>query len=76
MDSYAKMTQKSVLLYLLLSFVLNCIPLLKKAPKSFFEMDYAKTLHPSSIPWNPLCLSGFQRVNGTIPPFITLHSRW
>ena len=36
MDSYAKMTQKRVLLYLLLSFVLNCIPLLKKAPKSFF----------------------------------------
>ena len=31
------------------------------------------TLHPSSIPWNPLCLSGFQRLMGTIPPFITLH---
>ena len=30
MDSYAKMKQKRVLLYLLLSFVLNCIPLLKK----------------------------------------------
>ena len=30
MDGYAKMTQKRVLLYLLLSFVLNCIPLLKK----------------------------------------------
>ena len=73
MDSYAKMTQKRVLLYLLLSFVLNCIPLLKKAPKSFFEMDYAKTLHPSSIPWNPLCLSGVQGLNGTNLPFITLH---
>ena len=74
MDSYAKMKQKRVLLYLLLSFVLNCIPLLKKnAPKSFFEMDYAKTLHPSSIPWNSLCLSAFQRLNGTNPPFITLH---
>ena len=73
MDSYAKMTQKRVLLYLLLSFVLHCIPLLKNAPKSFFEMDYAKTLHPSSIPWNPLCLSGFQGLNGTNPPFITLH---
>ena len=36
-------------------------------------MDYAKNLHPSSIPWNPLCLSGFQRVTGTNPPFITLH---
>ena len=73
MDSYAKMTQKRVLLYLLLSFVLNCIPLLKKAPKSFFEMDYAKTLHPSSIPRNPLCLSAFQGLNGTNPPFIILH---
>ena len=31
------------------------------------------TLHPSSIPWNSLCLSGFQRLMGTIPPFITLH---
>lgn len=30
MDSYAKMKQKRVLLYFLLSFVLNCIPLLKK----------------------------------------------
>ena len=30
MDSYAKMKQKRVFLYLLLSFVLNCIPLLKK----------------------------------------------
>ena len=36
-------------------------------------MDYAKTLHPSSIPWNPLYLSGFQRLMGTILPFITLH---
>lgn len=26
MDSYAKMKQKRVLLYLLLSFVFNCIP--------------------------------------------------
>ena len=41
-----------------------------------FTIYQHKTLHPSSIPWNPLCLSGFQRVNGTIPPFITLHSRW
>ena len=38
-----------------------------------FTIYYHKTLHPSSIPWNSLCLSGFQRVNGTIPPFITLH---
>ena len=73
MDSYAKTKQKRVLLYLLLSFVLNCIPLLKNAPKSYFEMDYAKNLHPSSIPWNSLCLSAFQRLNGTNPPFITLH---
>lgn len=32
-----------------------------------------KTLHPSSIPWNPLYLSEFQGLNGTNPPFITLH---
>jgi len=36
MDSYAKMTQKRVLLYLLLSFALNCIPLLKKLTLEFF----------------------------------------
>ena len=36
-------------------------------------MDYAKNLHPSSIPRNPLCLSGAQGLNGTNLPFITLH---
>ena len=43
MDSYAKMKQKRVLLYLLLSFVLNCIPLLKNAPKSFLKWITQKT---------------------------------
>ena len=37
MDSYAKMTQKRVLLYLLLSFVLNCILLLKTHLKVFLK---------------------------------------
>ncbi len=37
------------------------------------QRNWHKTLYPSSIPWNPLCLSGFQRLMGTIPPFITLH---
>ena len=54
MDSYAKMTQKRVLLYLLLSFVLNCIPLLKKAPKSFFKNGLRKNpssfIYPSESP--------------------------
>ena len=40
---------------------------------SVFFMNYANTLHPSSIPRNPLCLSGFQGLNGTISPFIPLH---
>ena len=38
-----------------------------------FKQNYAKALHPSSIPRNHLCLSGFQGLNGTNPPFITLH---
>lgn len=42
MDSYAKMKQKRVLLYLLLSFVLNCIPLLKNAPKGFCVIHFYK----------------------------------
>ena len=37
------------------------------------QTEGPNTLHPSSIPWNPLCLSGFQGLKGTIPPFITLH---
>ena len=36
MDSYAKMTQKRALLYLLLSSVTSSIPLLKKRTKEFF----------------------------------------
>ena len=41
---------------------------------SIFEKRIMQnTLHPSSIPWNPLCLSGFQGLNGSNPPFITLH---
>ena len=39
----------------------------------FLKQIQQKTLHPSSIPRNPLCLSGFQGLNGTNPPFITLH---
>ena len=39
----------------------------------FLKQIQQKTLHPSSIPWNPLCLSGFQGQNGSNPPFITLH---
>lgn len=35
MDSYAINDTKEGLLYLLLSFVSNCIPQLKNAPKSF-----------------------------------------
>ena len=41
---------------------------------SIFEKRITQnSLHPSSIPWNPLCLLGFQREKGTISPFITLH---
>ena len=39
----------------------------------FLKQIQQKTLHPSSIPWNPLCLQGFQREKGTFSPFITLH---
>ena len=30
-------------------------------------------IRPSSVPRNPLRLSGFQREKGILPPFITLH---
>ena len=45
----------------------------KNSSKRFLKQDRHKTLHPSSFLWNPLCLSGFQRVKDTFPPFITLH---
>ena len=46
----------------------------KNSSKRFLKKDRHKTLHPSSIPRNPQCLSGFQGMNGTNSPFITLHS--
>lgn len=45
----------------------------KNSSKRFLRQDRHKTLHPSSIPRNPLCLSGLQRVKDTFLPFITLH---
>ena len=45
----------------------------KYSSKRFLKQDRHKTLHPSSIPRNPLCLSGLQGLKGTFPPFITLH---
>ena len=45
----------------------------KNSSKRFLKKDRHKTLHPSSFLWNPLYLSGFQRVKDTFPPFITLH---
>lgn len=51
----------------------NCAISRHFAGISILKKNHAKTLHPSSIPWNPLCLSGFQREKGTISPFITLH---
>ena len=45
----------------------------KNSSKRFLRQDRHKTLHPSSFLWNPLYLSGFQRVKGTNSPFITLH---
>ena len=45
----------------------------KNSSKRFLKKDRHKTLHTSSIPRNPQCLSGFQGMNGTNSPFITLH---
>ena len=54
----------------ILGMVAVKIPRSKNSSKRFLKKDRHKTLHPSSIPRNPLCLSGFQRVKDTFLPFI------